>query len=223
MLRFNKDQIWMPSDLETEGLQLFGSRPWQCSWILVQGNKVKVKHNRFIYWPDLNITKGAAIVTGFNIDYYLKEGKRNKTYKINNKIFNAEDPKKVLDDYENDLFNENYKILGHNFLGYDTCIIGVWQKMVRGKVNYSFVPRIYDSHLFAKAIKLDIKPKKEEDLLAFQYRISNIKKRGLKTNLSFLANEYKIPFDSSKMHDGSYDIDINYKLWARKMLFELEI
>lgn len=207
MLRFDKKQKWITLDVETEGLQLWQSRPWQVSWVIGQGDEILETYDFYPYWSDLKISDGARRVTGFNDEFYKKHGK---------------DPLKVYEILKRYLFNPDYKIVGHNFLGYDTYIIGVWQERLFGKKDYSFVPRIYDSHLFAKAIKLELPIEEGEDLITFQYRVSSVRKRGLKTNLGAMAKEYNIPVDPDKQHDALYDVELNYKVW-RKMLWDLEI
>ena len=65
-LRFNKNQRYVIFDTETEGLNLIKSRPWQIAWILAEGDKIIAKADRFIHWPNLNVSEGAAKVTGFS-------------------------------------------------------------------------------------------------------------------------------------------------------------
>lgn len=207
MLRFDKEQLWLVIDCETEGLVLAQSRPWQCSWVVGQGDNILEKHDHYIFWDNLLISKGARAVTGFSDELYKAK---------------SEPAEKVYEKFASYLFNPKYKILGHNFLKYDTYIIGVWQECLTGKKNYEFIDRIYDSHLFEKSIELGISIKNGEDLLAFQYRMDSIKKRGLKTNLKFCAEKYGISFDPTRLHEALYDVNINYKVW-RKQLFKLEI
>ena len=62
-LRFNKDQRYVIFDTETEGLNLIKSRPWQVAWIIAEGDKIISRNDRFIHWPNLNVSEGAAKVT----------------------------------------------------------------------------------------------------------------------------------------------------------------
>ena len=71
-LRFNKDQRYVIFDTETEGLNLIKSRPWQVAWIIAQGDKIISRNDRFIHWPNLNVSEGAAKVTGFSMKEYKK-------------------------------------------------------------------------------------------------------------------------------------------------------
>ena len=68
LLRFNKKQRYVVFDTETEGLNLVTSRPWQIAWLVVEGEKIIDKRDFFIHWPNLNVSEGAARVTGFSYD-----------------------------------------------------------------------------------------------------------------------------------------------------------
>ena len=52
LLRFNKKQRYVVFDTETEGLNLVTSRPWQVAWLVVEGDKIVSRNDKFIYWPD---------------------------------------------------------------------------------------------------------------------------------------------------------------------------
>ena len=70
LLRFDKRQKYLVFDTETEGLNLVDSRPWQIAWIVAQGGKIIQKHDIYVRWDDLNVSKDAARVTGFSKDIY---------------------------------------------------------------------------------------------------------------------------------------------------------
>ena len=72
LLRFNKKQRYVVFDTETEGLNLVTSRPWQVAWMVVEGDKIIEKNDLFIEWPDLQVSEGAARVTGFTEKEYNK-------------------------------------------------------------------------------------------------------------------------------------------------------
>ena len=67
LLRFNKKQRYIVFDTETEGLNLITSRPWQVAWLVVEGDKIVARNDRFIHWPNINVSEGAAKVTGFSM------------------------------------------------------------------------------------------------------------------------------------------------------------
>ena len=66
LLRFNKNRRYISLDSETEGLNLFYSRPQQLSWIIYENGKVIQENNRYLWWEDFNISKEAAAITRFN-------------------------------------------------------------------------------------------------------------------------------------------------------------
>ena len=83
LLRFNFNQKYVVIDCETEGLNLINSRPWQVSWFTAKGKFIEKKNDRFLEWPNLKVSEGAARITGFDI---------NKHRRV------QEDPKNVLND-----------------------------------------------------------------------------------------------------------------------------
>mgnify|MGYP003659527959 CR=1 FL=1 len=206
LLRYNFKQRYVVFDTETEGLNLITSKPWQIAWIECEGKKVIKKHNRFIKWDDLDVSPDAARVTGFDRAHYESV---------------AEDPKVVWADFEKVLYGDNI-ILGHNILGYDIYILGIWARKISQRLNHSnFINQLLDTNILAKAIAEDNK-KPEDDLLAWQMRYLNFRKRGLKTNQKHLLQHYDIDFDESKLHDALYDIEKNFEIF-QKQLWELEI
>ena len=206
LLRYNFKQRYVVFDTETEGLNLITSKPWQIAWIECEGKKVIKKHNRFIKWDDLNVSPDAARVTGFDRDYYESV---------------AEDPMVVWKDFEKALYGNNI-VLGHNILGYDIYILGVWLRNMGVRISYeNFIGDLLDTNILAKAIaKGDKNPGSE--LLAWQMRYLHFRERGLKTNQKHLLQHYNIDFDEKKLHDALYDIEMNFEIF-QKQLWELEI
>ncbi len=72
LLRFDKNQKYLVFDTETEGLNLIRSRPWQVAWLVVEGGKILEKHDMFLDWPNLDVSAGAAKITGFTMKEYNK-------------------------------------------------------------------------------------------------------------------------------------------------------
>ena len=73
LLRFNKNQKYIVFDTETEGLNLIKSRPWQIAWLVVKGDQIQERHDKFIHWPNINVSEGAAKVTGFSEKKYYSK------------------------------------------------------------------------------------------------------------------------------------------------------
>ena len=207
LLRFKFDQKYIIFDTETEGLNLVSSKPWQLAWIEATGKKITKKQNRFLMWDDLNVSEGAAKITGFNKKDYLSK---------------AEDPAVVLKEFMDLISQNDVIVVGQNILGYDLYMLGVIARNLNIKIDYSFAKRCFDTKAIATAIAKDNKNPSKQDFLSWQLRYLNYRERGLKTSQKFLLQHYEIDFDEKKLHDALYDIEMNFKVF-RKQLFDLEI
>ena len=206
LLRFNKKQRYIVFDTETEGLNLITSRPWQVAWLVVEGDKIVARNDRFIHWPNINVSEGAAKVTGFSMKEYNK---------------NSKAPNQVWEEFSKDLYDENNLIIGQNLLGFDVYMVNIWRKLMGKDPDYSFVSRIIDTKSLATAIAKQI-PVDKDDFIGWQYRLLNYRERGLKTSQATLLKKYNIDHDPKRLHDALYDIEMNFKVF-RKQLFDLEI
>lgn len=206
LLRYDRDQKYIIFDTETEGLNLVKSKPWQAAWIVAQGNKIIKKYDKLIYWDDLNVSKDAARITGFNQSYYEK---------------NAEDPKKVWAEFSKYLYDDSYKIVGQNLLGFDVYMIDVWRKLIGEPLLNDYINRIIDTKAIATAIVKE-SPVPTHDLIYWQYRWLNYRERGLKTSQLTLLKKYDIDFDARRLHDALYDIEMNFEIF-HKQLYDIEL
>jgi DNA polymerase III alpha subunit (gram-positive type) len=206
LLRFNKKQRYFVFDTETEGLNLVTSKPWQVAWLVVEGDKIISRNDKFIQWPTLNVSEGAAKVTGFSRKEYEKK---------------AESPDQVWCEFSTELYNEDNLIIGQNLLGFDVYMVNVWRNLMGMQSDHSYVRRIIDTKSLATAIAKQI-PVDKDNFLPWQYRLLNYKERGLRTSQATLLKKYNIPHDPKRLHDALYDIEMNFKVF-RKQLFELEI
>jgi len=206
LLRFNKKQRYFVFDTETEGLNLVTSKPWQVAWLVVEGDKIISRNDKFIQWPTLNVSEGAAKVTGFSRKEYEKK---------------AESPDQVWCEFSTELYNEDNLIIGQNLLGFDVYMVNVWRNLMGMQSDHSYVRRIIDTKSLATAIAKQI-PVDKDNFLPWQYRLLNYKERGLRTSQAALLKKYNIPHDPKRLHDALYDIEMNFKVF-RKQLFELEI
>ena len=205
-LRFDKKQRYVIFDTETEGLNLIKSRPWQIAWILAEGNNIIAKCDRFIHWPNLNVSEGAAKVTGFSMKEYNKKSLA---------------PNKVWEEFSEVLFDKRNLIVGQNLLGFDVYMVDVWRRAMSRDLNQEYINRIVDTKALATAIAKEI-PYNGENFISWQYRLLNYRERGLKTSQGFLLKKYDIPHDPKKLHDAMYDIEMNFKIF-KKQLFDLEL
>lgn len=206
LLRFKPNQKYLIFDLETEGLNLGFSRPYQIAYITFTLDDIlKVKEDA-ILWSDLKMSPGAAAVTKFDKKAYLKR---------------ARDAKEVLAEFEELLFNPEYIICGHNILGYDVMIHQVWRRQIGLPTDYSYLARCIDTNILCKVYKKGLKIDRS-NLLAFQMRLDSLIEKGLKTKLSIMAEEFKINFDETQLHDALYDVTLNIEIF-RKLVRILDI
>ena len=209
LLRYNKTQKYCIFDFETEGLSLGRSRPWQSSFIIVQDSSILEEHNDYVWWADLAVSQGAAIVTHFNYEDY--KGK-------------AKPAKEIYDKWASYIYDPQYICMGHNILGYDSMLAGTWARGIGAKPDYSWMIRSIDTNCISKAVKKGFKPEKSspQAFLSWQLKLSSYVERGLKTNLTAMSKENKIEFDYATLHDGLQDIKLNNLLWD-KLKWQIEI
>jgi DNA polymerase III alpha subunit (gram-positive type) len=206
LLRYQADQEYVIFDFETSGLNLFTDVPWQCSFIICTLDRIIETHDYYIKWDNLKVSRGAATVTGFNMDEYKRL---------------ARDPKEVLDIFESAIRPESRIPLGHNIIGYDTMIHQVWRRRLGLPADYSYLTRSIDTNALVKAYKKGFKID-QSNLLAFQYKMLNYRERGLKSSLSSVAREFGISFNEYDLHKGHKDIELNWQVW-RKLVWSVEI
>ena len=206
LLRFNRNQRYVVFDTETEGLNLIKSRPWQVAWLIAEGDKIISRTDRFIHWPNLNVSEGAARVTGFSKKEYEK---------------NSRAPNQGWEEFSEVLFDDRNLIVGQNLLGFDVYMVDVWRRQMARDLNQEYVSRIIDTKALATAIAKDIKYT-DGDFINWQYKLLHYRERGLKTSQGFLLKHYGIDHDPKRLHDALYDIEMNFKIFKRQ-LFDLEL
>lgn len=169
------------------------NKPWQWAWILADEKCNVIKsHNYHLKWGDIKVSRGAQRVTGFTPS----------------RIANGTDPKEVLEIFQKTFLDKDYWLVAHNGLEFDIYLYKLWCDSLGAKHSWeSYINRVIDTNSFAKAMKLDIKPTKP--LLAFQYRVGSIIKKGLKTNLKLMATEAGVQIDISRLHQADYDVELN--------------
>lgn len=209
LLRFNKKQKYLFFDFETCCLNLgsTNNKPWQLGFIVIENGQIVKKKDYWIKWSNLKMSKAAAKMTGWTKEIYDKK---------------ATDAKSILDDFESYLYDESYINVGHNILGFDIYIHGIYRRCLDKKPDYSYVSRSIDTLCLAKAIKNNIKYSKDDNFYNWQYRLNNMIDRKSKKKLIDLCKDYDIKIDSEKLHDAMYDIEQNYEVF-KKMLWEVEI
>lgn len=208
--RFKKDQKYVVFDAETESLNLVLSRPWQLSYLICDNSGTVLKSfDRFIDVPDLQVSKDAARITGFNRENFdrLKES-----------------PKKIWDDFKKFLFDPQYYLVGHNILNFDIYQLKQLAEIAGEKINYqSWLDRCIDTNALAKAVKksIPVEGKNDQEKLEWQFKLIRTRFRAVKSSLSVMCKYYDIPFDATRLHDGLYDISLNAKVFS-KLIHETE-
>ena len=134
----------------------------------------------------------------------------------------AQDASKILEDFESYLYDDSYINVGHNILGFDIYMHGIFRRCLGKSPDYSYVKRSIDTLCLAKAIKNDISFSKSDNLFNWQYRLNNMIDRKSKKKLIDLCKDYEIKIDQDKLHDAMYDIEQNYEVF-KKMLWEVSI
>ena len=209
LLRFSTTQDYILFDFETCSLNLgsLENKPWQLSFLIARGKKILAKHNYYIDWEVLPISDEARKITRFNENKYRKA---------------AIAPLFALKEFEHFIYNEKYKIVGHNILGFDVYIHGLLRSLCGKGPDYSYLERCIDTNCLARGIKNKINLQPGEDFLGWQYKLLHHRKRGVKTNLKQLLKDYSIEFEEKKLHDALYDIEVNFQVF-QKQLWDIEI
>ncbi len=186
--RYQPNRRSFCSDDETEGLNLFASRPWLVAWLVSDAKTIFEQEEHYIWWPDLKVSAQAALITRFNYSLYKDR---------------AEDPHKVLARYEERLYDPSLDPIGQNFF-YDGYIHKTLRRLCGKAPDYSWMKRMVDTNCLSKAYRLGIEP----DLTnfeAWQWKMQSVHAK-LKTRLQTMCEEFGIPFDPMKAHDASYDV-----------------
>lgn len=206
LLRFDRERRYMAWDLETTGLNLGFAQPFQISYVIFTMDKILERHNFFIQWDNLRMSKGAAEVTRFNFEDYQRR---------------AIDGKAVLESFDAYLYSPDIWNIGQNLLGYDSMIHAAWRRNLGKKEDFSYQARLFDTVALGKAFKKGMKPD-TSDLLAWQYRMLSYREKGLKVNLAQLGRDLEVKFDESRLHDSEIDTLLNVEVF-RQLLWKIEI
>lgn len=206
-LYFKKGQRYMILDAESEGLNLVKDRPFQLSWILCDQYKVIETFDKFIHWKDLNLSSGAREITRFDEDAYKKK---------------AESPEEVYKQFSAHLFDQKNIIVCQNFFNFDCYMIKNLQKLTGNPVDYSYLRRSIDTKILFIAMQKNIKYNGELPFLEWQYKVNDIREKGLKASQIFMLNYFEIPYVKERLHEALYDITMLKEIFF-KLLPKFEI
>ncbi len=193
--RYQPDRRYWCGDMETEGLNLFASRPWQVAWLVADAKQVYEREEHYIWFGDIKVSQQAAIITRFNYALYKER---------------AEDPRKVLDRMEERLYDSSLDIVGQNFF-YDGYIHNTLRRLCGKAPDWSWMTRMYDTNCLSKAYRKGIQPDMA-NFLAWEWKAQSIHEK-LKTRLQTMCEEFKIPFDPYRAHEALYDVDMTRLLY----------
>lgn len=214
LLRYKKDQAYLTKDYETLNLNLAIKEvnlPWQLGWIRHKGTKL-ISENED--WIDIGdnppISREAAAMTHFNLGTYLNK---------------KQSAKKVREDYEKYLYDENYIVITANGWNFDLDIDTLFRKFVGKAPDYSWINRLVCVQNLHKALELQVKLPKigTNEWVSFNYKLARLKKKGLKTNLKFLSEYYGLEYREDLHHISAlWDVQQTKAIFD-KQLFKIEI
>lgn len=208
LLRFDRKKSYVLIDCETENLCLnhFHNLPWQIAMIKARGDQIIDTKHYYVRWDrPINISKEAARITKFD----------RKKYELLAAPYDEIFP--TIFDW---LENTDY-ILGHNLLGFDMYLIkDFYDKM--GKPYHHLIDKVIDTLSVARGIKNGRPYKPGEDFLEYQYRMINLRRKGVKTTLAQLGQDYSIEYNEDDLHDALADLKLNFTVW-NKLKWQIEI
>jgi len=209
LLRFNKSQKYVFFDFETCGLNLgsLRNKPWQLAFIVVENDKIVDEADYWLRWENLNVSKGAAKVTGWTQKKYDEK---------------AVNPEKPIKHFEKYLYDDQYLKAGHNLLGFDVYMHGICRRLLGKKPDYSYLNNVVDTLCLARAINNNIALSVSENLLEWQYKMISLRKAKGRNKLIDLCKQYDVRFNAKKLHDALYDIQKNYEVF-KKLIWNIEI
>lgn len=205
LLRFSDAKI-IVADAETQRVNVMQDNlPFQWAHVVTQRGKILETHNHYLKWPNFKMSADAARITRFQSDW----------------VANGEDPRAILDKWEKAAMDPTVWIAGHNILLFDCPVWQLWRRQLGLKPDWSMLPRVLDTHLLSKAYKMGVKPDRG-NLLAWQFKMSTVWQKDVKTSLGVMAKEFGIAIDETRQHDGLYDIEINAQvLWHLILAMEI--
>ena len=206
-LSYNNKQEYCVLDKETESLNLFLARPWQIAFSLCKGNKVIQSFERYPLFEDLNVSKGAARVTGFSYEKY-----RDLAVPA---IEVAEELSSIVED-------PKYLIVAHNGLGFDFFIYRTLMKSMNLWKGWGFINRAIDTLPLSRCYNAEEKFDTSNFLASQMKFLGRPKKGSKKANLGAMCKSLDIELDPSRQHDAVYDVEKTFELFD-KLKYKLEI
>jgi len=211
LLRFDKTKTYCFFDLETFNLNLNFkfNRPWQFGLVMVKGDDIFESKDLLINWTketDMSVGEEAARITRYDHQKLLKLG------------ITPREAWTIVEPY----FEKCDYLIGHNILNFDLYLIRGYAEYLNAPWKH-YIKKMIDTRSLAQGYKLGIPYNKgKDDLIEYQYKMSNKIVRGVKTNLTALGKEYNIEHDYENLHDAITDLQLNVKVW-NKLKYQIEI
>lgn len=196
-----KDKRIILFDTETEGLNLRTSRPWQIAWVEMKNGKVLNKEMHYLAWDNLNVSKEAAAVTGFD----------KKVYDVK-----KENPKEIIDKFWDLIYQPDTILAGQNIIGFDIFILNIARKCIGYLEDYSFLYKCIDTVPLSRAYLLNFHRSENETMIEFCYKLLNFKPKGrISVKLSSMLDKFGIKYKEDKLHDALVDTEMTGELFIR--------
>lgn len=212
LTRFDETQRFALFDKESEGLNGFLHRPWEVSCVMgtLKGG-IDSAYSAMILWPDLAMTEGAARVTRFDKDEYLRK---------------ARPAAEVWAEFSAILYDPTIRKVGHNILHFDSQMVSTWRRALGLKPDHSWAFQskgAIDTDALSKAYQRGWVPdiSNTEAFVAFQYRCKSVIERGFKSNLGFMCGQLGLLYDETQSHRSDYDSGVNWAVF-RELVFKME-
>lgn len=188
-------------DTETEGLNLHSSKPWQIAWVEMLNGKVVNKEMHYLAWDDINVSKEAAAVTGFDINVYNAK---------------KEDPKLIIEKFWKLISDPNVVVVGQNVLGFDIFMLEEVRRLVGLPTDFSYLSRVCDTVSLSRAYLCGIAKSPEESMVEFCFKMLNYKpEKRISVKLNKMLAHFGIDYDESKLHDALVDTEMTAELALR--------
>ncbi len=206
-LAYNYQQTFISWDLETEGLNLLLSRPWELGFCVTRNNKIIDEYQAYIWWEDLNISKGAAAVTRFDYNHYKA---------------NARPPEEVHNRFQKYIDDPEIIHIGHNLLSFDWLIYRTWAKILgRWDGWRDFQERTFDTMLNSRIYNDGRKPDWDNFYSSQLKEVGKPPRGAKKANLTAMSKSLGITVDESLTHSALYDVYLTGQV-ANKLIYALD-
>lgn len=204
--RYQPERRYIVGDKETEGVNLFYSRPWQIAYIIADSKTIHESVAEYIWWPDLDVSKEAAAKTNFNYVVYKEQ---------------AQPPQKVHDRFAERLHDPSIAdVVGHNFF-FDGYMFNTLRRCIGLPPDWSWLPKLCDTDALSRGYRKGLQPDMS-NFVAWQYKMQSIRDSKLKTKLGQMCGEFGIEFSESEAHRADYDVS-KTRLLFEQLKWKMEI